>query len=347
VLPPDINESRTHFTVAGDAIRFGLAGVKGVGEGAVRELLDARESGGRFTDLFDLARRIDGRHVNRKVFEALVKCGACDGLGANRAQLLDALDSALEVAARATRDREFGQASLFGQAAADDEVLRPQIRDLPAPPVKQLLAWEKETLGIFVSGHPLADAAAELARSGATPIRELRELPDDDFVTVGGMLTAVRRTLTKAQQQMLIATLEDTTGSVDAIVFPKSYPQLQAAFVPDAFVIIKGRVRTRERRGAVPGDEPPLETTVAVNEVAPLKRSPQPPPPAWHVVVERRDQVDALARLLDALPGPVPIILHAGSSEMRMPLGISPGVHVRSELEAIFSRSGVRGGPAA
>jgi DNA polymerase-3 subunit alpha len=347
LLPPDVNESLVHCAVSGDAIRFGLAAVKGVGEGVVRALLATRESGGRFTDIFDLARRVDGRQVNRKMFEALVKCGACDGFGANRAQLLDALDTALDVASRATRDREFGQASLFGGAEAHEE-LRPHLRDLPAPPVMQLLAWEKETLGIFISGHPLADVAEALARTGATPIKELRERPEDEFVTVAGMLASVRRTLTKAQQQMLIATLEDMSGSIELIVFPKSYPQLQAAFVTDAIVTVKGRLRTRERRGALPGDEAPLETTIAVNEVLPFKRrAAGHAPTAWHVTALRREQVDALARLLDESPGEVPVVLHAGDSERRMPLGIANAVYVRNELEAIFSRAGVREGPVA
>ncbi|HMD02877.1 MAG TPA: DNA polymerase III subunit alpha, partial [Candidatus Baltobacteraceae bacterium] len=228
VLPPDVNESRAVATVVGPDIRFGLAAIKGAGEGAVRSILEARERGGRFADLFDFTQRVEGKLLNRKVFEALIKCGALDSLPGNRAQFLDALDQALEQAARAGRDRESGQFSLFGEAETIHEELKPQLRNLPAPPVLEQLAWEKETLGIFVSGHPLADVAEALARGGATPVKELRERSDDEFVTVAGMLTSVRRTLTKAQQQMLIAVLEDMSGSVECIVFPKVYPQLQA-----------------------------------------------------------------------------------------------------------------------
>ena len=341
VLPPDINESLVHFTVAGEAIRFGLAAVKGVGEGAGESLLAARQSG-PFTDVFELARRVEGRQVNRKVFEALVKCGACDNLGGNRAQLLDALDMAIDVAARAAREREVGQASLFG-APGDHEELTPQLRDLSPPPLMQLLSWEKETLGIFISGHPLADVADALARTGATPIRDLHEHQEDEFVTIAGLITTVRRTMTKAQQQMLYATIEDMTGSVELIVFPKSYQPLQASFVPDAIVTVKGRVRTRERRGAVAGDENAVELSVAVNEIAAFKRGAMQAAPAeWHVTVERRDQIDALARLLDESPGPVPIVLHAGDNMRRMPKGVANAVYVRAELEAIFSRQGVR-----
>jgi len=344
VLPPDVNESLIHFTVDEDAIRFGLAAVKGVGEGAVRSLLAARAAG-PFADLFDLVRRIEERSINRKVLEALIMCGACDGLGGNRAQLLDALDSALEVAARSSREREAGQSSLFGEPG-EHEALRPQLRNLPPPPTRQLLAWEKETLGIFISGHPLADIADGLARTGAVPVRELPQRAEDEFITLAGMITAVRRTITKAQQQMLFATLEDLTGSIELIVFPKSYPDLQAAFVVDEVVVVKGRVRSRERRGAPVGDDAPVDRTIAVNEVARYQSGP-PPPDAWHVTVERRDQIDALADLLDTSPGPIPVVLHAGGSTRRISAGIAKGWAVRTALEAIFSQSGVRQGTGA
>jgi DNA polymerase III subunit alpha len=347
VLPPDVNQSRNDFTVVGPDIRFGLAAVKGVGEGAVRSIIEAREKGGLFADLFDFAERIDSKLLNRKVFEALIKCGALDSLPGNRAQLLDALDRAIERAARAGRDRESGQASLFGEAEAAHEHLKPQLRSLPAPPVLEQLAWEKETLGIFVSGHPLADVAEALARGGALPIKELRERADDELVTVAGMLTGVRRTLTKAQQQMLIATIEDMSGSVECIVFPKSYVQLQAVFVPDAIVTLKGRVRFRERRGTLPGDEAPVELSVTVSEAKPFERRFVPPPPTgWHVSASRKKQIDALDDLLRESPGGVPIVLHIGDHAERLAGGISNSVYVRHELESIFGGPSVWEGPA-
>jgi DNA polymerase-3 subunit alpha len=337
VLPPDVNESRVDFTVVGDDIRFGLAAIKGAGDGAVRGIIEAREKGGRFADLFDFVKRVDLRSVNRKVFEALIKCGALDSMPGNRAQKLDALETALETASRAARDRESGQFSLFGESEATHADLQPQLRPLPAPPVLEQLGWEKETLGIFVSGHPLADVAEALARGGAVAVKDLRSKEDDEFVTVAGMLTAVRRTMTKAQQQMLIATLEDMTGSVECIVFPKTYAQLQAPFVTDAIVTIRGRVRFRERRGSTPGDDVPVEVSVTVNEVKTFERRDVPPPPkGWHVCASSVVEIDALARLLDESPGMVPIMLHVGDAVERVPRGISNSVYVRRELESIF-----------
>jgi DNA polymerase-3 subunit alpha len=346
VLPPDVNESLTDFTVVGDEIRFGLAAIKGVGEGAVRAIIEAREQDGRFVDLFDFVRRIDLKMLNRKVFEALIKCGALDSLAGNRAQKLDALDAALEVATRAARDRDSGQVSLFGDVSIAHEELKPQLRQIAPPPVLEALAWEKETLGIFVSGHPLADVADALARGGAVAVKDLRSREDDEFVTVAGMLTAVRRTMTKQQQQMLVATLEDMTGSVECIVFPKSYPQLQATFVPDAIVTIRGRVRFRERRGSVPGDDAPVEVSVTVNEANAYVRTQAPPAPlGWHVQAQSVREIDALARLLEESPGTVPVVLHVGTEFERMPRGISNSVYVRSELESIFGGARVWEGP--
>ncbi|MBV8748661.1 MAG: DNA polymerase III subunit alpha, partial [Candidatus Eremiobacteraeota bacterium] len=172
VLPPDVNASLVDFAVVSGEIRFGLAAIKGVGENAVRSILDARDAGGAFEDLFDLVNRVDLKAVNRKVFEALIKCGALDPLPGNRAQLLDALDGALDVAAREARDREMGQASLFGMIEEAHPSLKPSLRPLPAPSTMEQLGWEKETLGIFVSGHPLADVAEALARTGAVPVRD-------------------------------------------------------------------------------------------------------------------------------------------------------------------------------
>jgi DNA polymerase-3 subunit alpha len=170
----------------------------------------------------------------------------------------------------------------------------------------------------------------------------LRSKTDDEFVTVAGMLTAVRRTLTKSQQQMLIATLEDMTGSVECIVFPRTYAELQAAFVPDAIVTLKGRVRFRERRGSMPGDEAPVELSVTVNEVRPYERRiVAPAPKGWHVTASSVKEIDALARLLDESPGGVPVVMHVGENVERLPRGISDSIYVKNELESIFGRSGV------
>ena len=349
VLPPDVNESRADFTVTGGAIRFGLAAVKGVGEAAVGNMIEIRERDGRFADLFDLVRRVDAKQVNRRVFEALIKCGALDGIAGNRAQKLAALDTAVELAARATRDAQLGQASLFGDGAMQAPTLVPKLPSIAAPTTREMLSWERETLGIFVSGHPLAEIAPMLVRAGAIPIRELRALGDDAAVTVAGTVTGVRRSLTKAGQQILIAQLEDMTGVCDVVLFSKIYPAVHHLFENDAVLIVKGRLRTRERPGGAPGDEPRIELSVAANEVATFT-----PPPVqalsngtvrgWHVEVTRREQIDRLASLIDQCPGEIPVIMHVAGRAQRVARAIAGDPRVRGELERIFDPGGVREG---
>jgi DNA polymerase III alpha subunit len=348
VLPPDANESLTDFAAVGGAIRFGLAAIKGVGEAAVDAIIETRRRDGKFIDLFDFAQRVDGKQVNRRVFEAMIKCGALDGIPGNRAAKLAALDTAIELAARTTRDAELGQVSLFGDANAQGPALAPKLPGVAAPTTREMLSWERETLGIFVSGHPLAELAPLLARSGAVPIKELRELVDDSPVTVAGTVTGVRRSLTKTGQQILVAQLEDTTGASDVVLFAKNYPQMHHFFQNDAIVIVKGRLRLRERPGPAPGDEPRVELSVAANEVAPFVA----PPIAvlggavrgWHVDVTHRDQIDRLARLIDELPGEVPVVMHVRGRSQRVARAIASDSRVRDELERIFAPQGVREG---
>ncbi len=346
VLPPDVNASLIDFGVANGEIRFGLSAIKGVGEGAVRVILEARDTGGPFVDLFDFARRVDGKQVNRRVFESLIKCGALDCLPGNRAQKLDALDAALRIAAAESRDAELGQASLFGDADASTvESMAPSLRVVAPPSTLQMLQWEKETLGIFVSGHPLADVAEALMRTGAIPIKDLRGREDESFVCIAGVVTGVRRTLTKAGQQILIATIEDTTGSVEAVVFSKTYPQVQAYFEADKILVVKGRLRIRERVGGPVGQEGPLETSIAVSEVSPFERPVSAArPPGWHVNVTQRDQVDRLVAILDEWPGTVPLVLRVGDREQRLSRGIASDYRVKLELERIVGAGNVQEG---
>jgi DNA polymerase-3 subunit alpha len=346
VLPPDVNASLIDFGVVNGEVRFGLSAIKGVGEGAVRVILEERDKNGPFVDIFDFARRVDGKQVNRRVFESLIKCGALDCLPGNRAQKLAALDVALRIAAAETRDAQLGQASRFGESdAATVEGLAPSLPSVAPPTTLQMLQWEKETLGIFVSGHPLADVAEALARTGAVAVKDLREREDDTFVCIAGMVTGVRRTLTKAGQQILIATIEDMTGSVEAVVFSKVYPQVQGFFETDKILVVKGRLRTRERIGGPVGQEGPMETTIAVGEVSVFERPLiAARAPGWHVNVTQRDQVDRLVAVLDEWPGTVPLVLRVGEREQKLSRGIASDYRVKLELERIVGAGNVQEG---
>src|SRR5262249_28505932 len=212
ILPPDVNDSQRDFAVAGGGIRFGLSGVKNVGEGAIEAIVDARAGeAGPFRDFFDFCQRVDARRVNRRVVESLVKCGAFDSLHANRAAVWASLDAALERGAAAQRDREIGQASLFGGAASSAALDAPRLAEVAAWNERERLGYEKELLGFYVTGHPLAAVAPELARfadvrSSTAGARDGRE------VRAGGLLTGLRETRTRAGQTMAFGTLEDLEG---------------------------------------------------------------------------------------------------------------------------------------
>jgi len=250
ILAPDVNESGPNFTVVGSAIRFGLTAVKNVGEGAVRELIEKRGSG--FASLADICARLDCRIVNRRVLESLIKAGALDSLPGNRSEKLAGLDAALEYGQHGATQRAMGQASLFGsdESGGLPAPVLPQ-REPPSSALR--LAQEKEAIGVYISGHPLADKTVDLARRTSHTIARLRELPEDETVSVGGVVTASRRVVTKAGGQMLVAKLEDLTGAIEVVVFPKWYPELSPLLLDEAIVVVKGKVKERRAIGKPPG----------------------------------------------------------------------------------------------
>ena len=242
VLPPDVNDSAQNFGVVEGAIRFGFAGIKNVGEGAILSVLASRDEEGPYTSLFDFTRRVDARKVNRRVLEALVKCGAFDSLHENRASAWASIDMAVERAAAEQRDRAVGQESLFGAMPDAEWSDEPNLIEIPAWGDRERLGNEKELLGFYVSGHPLAEVAEELARyTDCTATTS--EGRDGRDVRVGGLLTGLRETRTKRGKRMGFGTLEDLEGSFDLVIFS------------DPYNLYFDLLRTAES-GAEPGDGP-------------------------------------------------------------------------------------------
>ncbi|MDI6709646.1 MAG: DNA polymerase III subunit alpha [Bacillota bacterium] len=260
VLPPDVNESRESFTIVGGKIRFGLAAVRNVGEGTVQAVIEARDREGPFTGLVDFLRRLDSRAVNRRVLESLIRAGAFASMGFRRSQLLAVLDDALQAAHRAQRERESGQLSLFGftaQAGAGFEVTLP---DVPEFSPRELLAMEKDALGLYISGHPLAQYRDLLRSVTSANCGELTDLPGGKQVILGGLLTSVKRISTRKGEPMGFATLEDLTGRIEVVVFPRVYEQARDILVPDAAVLVVGTVQVNGEDVKVIGDSiSPLE----------------------------------------------------------------------------------------
>ncbi|HZW72700.1 MAG TPA: OB-fold nucleic acid binding domain-containing protein, partial [Caldimonas sp.] len=189
----------------------------------------------------------DGRQVNRRVLESLIKAGALDKFG-GRAALLASLDSALDYGQQIAQERDLGQTSLFGGDGAS-HLPPPGLPNVTEMSPAQRLALEKEAIGVYISGHPLADKVDELARRTTSTIAALQETTEDDVVWVGGVITSARRVITKSGDQMLIARLEDQTAAIETMVFPKWYAELAPLFNADAIVVVKGRVKERRALG--------------------------------------------------------------------------------------------------
>ncbi|RIL07099.1 MAG: DNA polymerase III subunit alpha [Proteobacteria bacterium] len=346
IKQPDVNESARDFAVAGDAIRFGLAGIKNVGEGAIEAILDARVSGGPFRTLFDFSQRVDARRVNRRVVESLVKGGAFDSLHANRASVWGALDAALERGAAAQRDREIGQGSLFGSAGGDRPVQPdPKLPEVAAWTDRERLQYEKELLGFYVTGHPLGAVAPLLARftdvrSSGTEGREGRD------VRIGGLLTQLRETRTKSGAAMAFGTLEDLEGAFDLVIFSEPFarlrPLLKSALEPGPGqppvpLVLSGKLEA--------GDPPKL----LVREALPLEQAEQKLASRLRVDVldseASRDRLVALRRMFQGRPGDCPVLVHLripGESETLIALpdacAVEPAEDLVQEVNALFGR---------
>jgi DNA polymerase-3 subunit alpha len=332
VLPPDVNESQSDFAVVDGKIRFGLSAVKNVGEGAVRLIIAARQER-PFESIWDFCERVDAAVLNRRMLESLVACGALDCTGAPRRGMMEVLEQALGAGQKVQADALMGQSSIFDLAFADADgdggngnghVGRSH------PPVPagewerdELLRREKETLGLYVSSHPLTPIRAQLARRVDLPLREFPTLRDGQVVTVGGIVAGVRQLVTKRGDTMAFVELDDATGSVEVTVFAKTWAQARDVLAPDTIVLVKGRVEHRSEG----------EVKLAALEAAPFEASPD-----FGVVKLRVDAriapasvVHELKHLIGEYPGEAPVELVVETSAGRKVLRFGSGYRVRPD----------------
>ena len=240
ILPPDVNASDLVFTPDGKAIRFGLTAIKNVGPTAIESVLAARQKLGRFDHLVEFCEHVDLRLLNKRVLESLIKAGAFDSLGVKRTQLLAVLDRAMELGQKRQRETESGQHGLF-MGGADAPPLPPfEMPDVPDWTEAERLAAEKEVLGFYVTGHPLEKYAERLATMTRHDTSSIEEMAHDTPVTLAGILRGLRVKPSKKGDLWASAQLEDLRGSVELLVFPKAYLQMQNILKPDAALLVRG-----------------------------------------------------------------------------------------------------------
>jgi DNA polymerase III subunit alpha len=244
LLPPCINSSHEGFTPVGDSIRFGLAAIKGLGSTAVQLIVKARTEGGSFRSIFDFAERVDQKAVNKRVLESLIKAGAFDSLHPQRSSLMPVLDRAIEYGAQAQRDRSSGQGGLFAlmgdsPGAASDE---PPISERQPWSRKEALAYEKEALGFYVSGHPLEDYAESIRELSRLDSGNITESEHGDQVAMCGIIIDLSLKTTKKGDRFALFRLEDQYGSVKIVCWPEQFNRYKSLIQADLAVLVKGRL---------------------------------------------------------------------------------------------------------
>ncbi len=323
VLPPDINESDSLFKVVDDkTIRFGLLAVKNVGAGAVESIIAARQAHGPFSSLQDLCQRIDLRLANRKVLESLIKCGALDSFAMPRAQMFVALDTILEFTSKTQREKAKGQMSFFDAGVAQNgfkDTLNsmPAVKEWPEP---QLLAFEKDMLGFYVTGHPLARYAHELKRFTSCSTSNLHEYEDGREIKIVGLISKIKQTVTRAKQEkMAIVKLEDLDGVVEVLVFPAAFQKSSRYIQPSTVVLVKGRLDRREDTPKIVAND-----LYPMDEVYKLISSV-----SINLSGIRENLFETLKQLLASHPGRIPIYLHLDTpAKSRVHLVVGEGLYV-------------------
>ena len=358
ILPPDVNRSQWKFTVAKApdgqlGILFGLGAVKTVGQGAVDAIIRERKNGA-YRDIFDFCRRIDTGECNKRVVESLIKAGAFDGMGGNRPQLLAVFESAMDANSSLRKQTVDGQISLFDMAFGGAPLVQENhtLPNLPDYPLRQRLALEKEIAGVYITGHPLDDYRDVLGKLPFSTAdldgleeREDRGLSlDGQIVDMGGILTEVKGKATKKGAYMGFITLEDLTGQIECLVFPKVYERYQGMMAVDDLVVLHGRLSIREEEAPKLLVEKliPLEAWHPEESApaAPMGQStarPVPPPkrhtseapkltdaqaaakaPRKLYLRLNRPQMDAASSTLSLYPGSVPVYLHLPAEKMTL-----------------------------
>jgi DNA polymerase III subunit alpha len=364
ILPPDVNLSDHEFIVVEGNIRFGLDAVKGVGFAAVEAIKAARDEGGPFQSIWDFCARVDPRAVNKRAIEALVKCGAFGSTGDSRKGMLGVLEQAQGAGQKAQLDAQIGQGSIFdmlgggdtgggGAAAAFAAPAYP-----PIPPEEfdqaELLAIEKESIGLFISAHPLKEVREALRAAVDCPLAELQGKRDDEWVTAGGIITAAKKIRTKKGDWMMFATLDDLEGSVEMLIFTKALEEYGSDPAVDDIVLVRGTIDHGDKGTAliaktVERFEPtPEEVEAARAEAAKPEPVPEPVLVTLDAALLPASVIDELKHVLGNHAGETEVVLDirtsAGPRTLRLGEGyrVAPTPSLRAELANILGPAAVQ-----
>ncbi|MBV1852442.1 DNA polymerase III subunit alpha [Catellatospora tritici] len=341
VLPPDVNYSTARFTPVGQDIRFGLAAVRNVGANVVEAIVRARKEHGNFTDFYDYLRKIDQVACNKRTIESLIKAGAFDSMGHSRKGLLsvhaDAIDSFMGV----KKNEAIGQYDLFGAAFADDAAAPTMVVTPPIPTGEwdktDLLVFEREMLGLYVSDHPLFGLQHVLSKAADMSVAALSEegsVSDGQIVTLAGILSGVQRRITKQGKAWASATLEDLDGAVEVLFFPNTYDLVGQYIAEDAIVVVKGRVDRRDDQARMMAMDLSIPDTSAPDDAKPVVLA-LPANRCTPPLAER------LREVLSTHPGPAEVHVRITngqrSSTYRLgPMRVSPVPALMADLKALL-----------
>lgn len=339
VLPPDVNESGAGFTVKKGKILYGLEALKGVGEKVVQVLLDERNQSGAFKGIEDLVERLDVKVLNRRVLESLIKCGAFDSTGRTRAGLFERVEELLKSAQSLQKSKVSNQISLFG-AALPTAIIPPRA-DRAEWPTNQRLAYEKEALGFYITGHPLEKFRLELKRFGIAPTSSLRAKGKGADVRVAGVVTVLKLKNTKKGDRYASFVLEDEEGTIETLVWPDTYRKCAEILEGEDPVLIQGRLDVTEERCSLIVDQ--MESLIAARN-----RSASRGVLALNGQDRLEERSEALLKLLSRYPGPCPVhvTVDLDSEEVKLilkgernnPVAVLPDEKLCEEVEQLFGR---------
>ncbi|MBQ6430464.1 MAG: DNA polymerase III subunit alpha [Oscillospiraceae bacterium] len=318
LLPPDVNTSEDKFTVEPDGIRFGLGAVKNIGRGLLRQMVAEREKNGRFTSLEDFAERMIETDLNKRAVENLIKCGAMDGLGLNRAQMLYSYETILDSVADSKKRNLAGQLQLFDMFSDEQEkkstIPIPKLQELPK---NELMQMEKETIGLYLSGHPMDEYRRQLKGSGVVPILRIMQsfeendgaYRDEQIVRIAGVVESVKMKTTRNNSMMAYVTLEDDTASIELLAFSNVIAKCGSYLKENTPIVAEGRLSARDEKAV----------QMVVNEVRPIAEVAKPEPQKLYLKLPTEDcAADRKTRaILNMFPGGLQAVLYYADSGVR------------------------------